>query len=241
MVLWPRVSPAYAGMAPPVISSCASTRSFPRVRGDGPLPSTCRCHACAFPPRTRGWPRCSPLDRPRDLVSPAYAGMAPLSKRSASATTSFPRVRGDGPRPASLGWVPPQFPPRTRGWPLRAREVLAALDVSPAYAGMAPMQQRVPEWVERFPRVRGDGPVSLCCCPAAHEFPPRTRGWPADRQLCSRPDYVSPAYAGMARTCSQSTHRASSFPRVRGDGPPELPSRGAGDGFPPRTRGWPPS
>ena len=48
-------------------------------------------------------------------VSPAHAGIDHGSARETAATLSFPRPRGDRPRPAVEGYRPARFPPPTRG------------------------------------------------------------------------------------------------------------------------------
>ncbi len=91
------VSPAYAGMAPPIMARPIAEPCFPRVRGDGPHRPFHRPAAGAFPPRTRGWPLVFVRRVDEQPVSPAYAGMAPQIHHSHLRPRRFPRVRGDGP------------------------------------------------------------------------------------------------------------------------------------------------
>ena len=91
------VSPACAGMDPFTNSPYLSTRSFPRVRGDGPKVGTISSSVIGFPPRARGWTLAEKFRSEPKKVSPACAGMDPGSSPGTSRSCCFPRVRGDGP------------------------------------------------------------------------------------------------------------------------------------------------
>ena len=92
-----QVFPACAGMFPPVRTSGELHGSFPRVRGDVPVPHRVRVRAARFSPRARGCSAtCSP-SKARQVVFPACAGMFPQGCIKHDNTTSFPRVRGDVP------------------------------------------------------------------------------------------------------------------------------------------------
>ncbi len=73
--LTPIVSPALAGMDPGGSRAPPGNPSFPRTRGDGPLPRCTTRSPRWFPPHSRGW---TPEQLPGKLVdevSPALAGM----------------------------------------------------------------------------------------------------------------------------------------------------------------------
>src|SRR5690606_6641638 len=119
----------------------------------------------------------------------------------------FPRLRGDGPAVEHRGGAARGFPPPTRGWTRYQAASMRHRAVSPAYAGMdlsrgvpglamRPRLRFPPPtrgWTDRsrdaagpsaaatggssFPRLRGDGPVTIYSRPGAGQFPPPTRGW----------------------------------------------------------------
>src|SRR3954454_12411562 len=93
---------------------------------------------CRAPPRTRGWTPVGSLIGRSDHGSPAHAGMDPGLRGRAHGAARLPRARGDGPpvlESNAAGWV---APPRTRGWPRRRLPGAAAMNGSPAHAGMDP-------------------------------------------------------------------------------------------------------
>ena len=111
--------PAYAGMDRYKGETHFRSVWLPRLRGDGPEPTTGARSAQAAAPPTRGWtlvPRDAALS---SAGCPAYAGMDPRWGLRLPAGFWLPRLRGDG--PASLGRPSREGPaaPPTRGWTQR--------------------------------------------------------------------------------------------------------------------------
>ena len=198
------VSPARAGMDPPIPSVGPNLYRFPRTRGDGPAVMGMLDDGKRFPPHARGW---TPSWRASGLllqVSPARAGMDRRTAWLRRGRLSFPRTRGDGPPTAADVWIVTTFPP--------------------ARAGMDPWKERRTIEEQRFPRTRGDGPSSESNALASHAFPPHARGWTRRPILEGAVLNVSPARAGMDPRHSPRRFRAGCFPRTRGDGPPSFAS-----------------
>ena len=125
-----------------------------------------------------------------------------------------------------------------RGWSLNTAMAGHYTTGSPAYAGMVRLScsyRSISVW---FPRVCGDGPMTGGGSWATLGVPPRMRGW----SICDRCSIVlqsgSPAYAGMVRSCIGLGKLPGRFPRVCGDGPSWMQSRGDSIRVPPRMRGW---
>ena len=132
------VSPACAGMDR-LLSRCRrARRCFPRMRGDGPVQADIESVTTAFPPHARGWTSVHHADDRARGVSPACAGMDPCRILARGRSTSFPRMRGDGPSGQWTPWTSSAFPPHARGWTYQGREGHRSQDVSPACAGMDP-------------------------------------------------------------------------------------------------------
>ena len=93
-----RVSPALAGMDPSATSSPTTRSSFPRTRGDGPIPKRLPKPTLPFPPHSRGGTAAAASNRYRLEVSPALAGMDRALNPWPDTSMCFPRTRGDGPR-----------------------------------------------------------------------------------------------------------------------------------------------
>ncbi len=212
---------------------------FPRPRGDGPhTKSRCPGKTGVSPP-TRGWPVCLSKNECALMGFPAHAGMAPRHSQHKPSNRRFPRPRGDGPPKDLIGIPWMVVSPPTRGWPASIDALFASSSGFPAHAGMAPEDQTGNCWVDRFPRPRGDGPVSYKRCRSGKGVSPPTRGWPRRyrRDTCNSVGF--PAHAGMARIIGEPTIPPTRFPRPRGDGP--LFAHGAAPyaWVSPPTRGWP--
>src|SRR5690606_10389390 len=89
------VSPAYAGIDPRPRVHLRPSGRFPRIRGDRPPPLYLRRTVAVFPPHTRGSTASRDARHGQVDVSPAYAGIDPMS---------IPSRRPSG-----------RFPPHTRG------------------------------------------------------------------------------------------------------------------------------
>ena len=232
------VSPAPAGMDPPHFFPERQIKRLPRARGDGPTPPPLCADRRSSPPRPRGWTPHQYRMSIRLYVSPAPAGMDPLSAGRGVPLWCLPRARGDGPHSRHTTPDFPQSPPRPRGWtrcgdPGRQRRL-----VSPAPAGMDPTGGRVGSTAYSLPRARGDGPApqQLRDDPAAS--PPRPRGWTQATTVTPPPNLVSPAPAGMDPLVDPARWLAARLPRARGDGPNRRSGWRRRETSPPRPRGW---
>ena len=72
-------------------------------------------------------------------VSPAHAGMVPVLVLGDARARCLPRPRGDGPLVERHPDEAQMSPPPTRGWSRGLARNLAVAKVSPAHAGMVPM------------------------------------------------------------------------------------------------------
>ncbi len=195
-------------------------------------------------------------------VSPARAGMDPWPSRQTPTRRCFPRTRGDGPRDSLALHLPGMsFPPHARGWTCIGGQQFNDIEVSPARAGMDLGVSRDSGGASRFPRTRGDGPLSSGTMSWTAKFPPHARGWtpscrasvrgwihlsfprtrgdgPSDPAMTVDGKRVSPARAGMDRTASRFIATTACFPRTRGDGPVSGASSSMTSRFPPHARGW---
>ena len=77
----------------------------------------------------------------KPAVFPAHAGMSPGLATLLAARKSFPRTRGDEPRPVV--------------------SVVPSIEVFPAHAGMSPRARMKCHVMSGFPRTRGDEPRIL--------------------------------------------------------------------------------
>ena len=234
------VSPAGAGMDLSEHPHPAPSPRFPRRRGDGPTSRRSPRRVASFPPQARGWTLAVPPVVELPEVSPAGAGMDLPPTPGAHSHARFPRRRGDGPAGRGVLGGHAEFPPQARGWTPGRRLLFGPEAVSPAGAGMDRPLALPPVVPSCFPRRRGDGPLKERRRGGFRPFPPQARGWTGGRGgFVHRPD-VSPAGAGMDRDGSRTALAGESFPRRRGDGPPNSPQLRAQSMFPPQARGWTP-
>ena len=147
--------------------------------------------------------------------------MYPSLRPTQKTMSCFPRTRGDVPVPGDGRLHGGQFPPHTRGCTVQRGGDGHLLCVSPAHAGMYRCCAPRSSTNGRFPRTRGDVPISTDDLLTLTEFPPHTRGctgmaWPSFTMVV-----VSPAHAGMYPGLGRDTSLSKSFPRTRGDVPIE--------------------
>ena len=195
----------------------------------------------SLPPRSRG-STCSarPLCR-ASAASPALAGIDPASSPATFPCGRFPRARGDRPGMEALDGVLPELPPRSRGSTLVARRVLHIAAASPALAGIDPLLRQCLDCSIRFPRARGDRPVSMLFLTVRGVLPPRSRGSTPAAVYASEPDAASPALAGIDPNPPITTTRLPCFPRARGDRPRSSIACRSRSALPPRSRGSTPT
>ena len=135
------------------------------------------------------------------------------------ARLSFPRARGDVPTMRVCAKRTPLFSPRTRGCSGTGNTVPTCVLVFPAHAGMFLAAWMKAKTDNRFPRARGDVPVSAPINSRHCSFSPRTRGCSVQGAYPKWFWDVFPACAGMFRRCMFCKRRSRGFPRARGDVP----------------------
>ena len=130
------IFPVFAGMVPTIATRAATSRDFPRIRGDGPIPVNICFIFQRFSPYSRGWSQ--------------------KEKHSEILERHFPRIRGDGPDELARNLVNFTFSPYSRGWSQGGQAADTCIIIFPVFAGMVPVAKR--EWVHplHFPRIRGD-------------------------------------------------------------------------------------
>ena len=150
--------PAHAGMDLEAPQPLQTHTWFPRPRGDGP-PVTMTTATAVSPP-TRGWTTFNSPSSPISAGFPAHAGMDQRGSELVGPCPWFPRPRGDGPwkRGKGDGWE--RVSPPTRGWTRKPAPPTAHGRGFPAHAGMDRLVYPCGSLLRRFPRPRGDGPLS---------------------------------------------------------------------------------
>ena len=144
-----------------------------------------------FPPAHAG------MYRTKTKTSPAHAGMYLSLPGPPTQEQCFPRTRGDVPSCGSGTRQASSFPPHTRGCTFEESYTEDREFVSPAHAGMYRLPACRSRIDPRFPRTRGDVPLSPPSPVYLARFPPHTRGCTRVKTDAGIIAGVSPAHAGM--------------------------------------------
>jgi hypothetical protein len=215
----------------------ASSQSLPRAGGGVPVIHIGYAGRFESSPRRRGcsfhriWP-------PAFLrVSPAHAGVFPTSHASGGPSRRFPRAGGGVPLTKADEYGRHEFSPRRRGCSQYVRNVMVRYEVSPAQAGVFPLQYGSIGEGSGFPRAGRGVPMEIVRPYPADEFPPRMQGCSPRQPGVVRVDQVSPAHAGVFLCHSARSWCGPRFPRAGGGVPPRPRDRRCLNRSSPRRRG----
>ena len=256
------VSPARAGMDPqPLFRDGQNDVVSPARAGMDPR-SRQREHVRLFPPHARGWTRVGRVIAPRGRSRrfPRTRGDGPCERRQRPGREVSPARAGMDPLTVAHPVQPSRFPPHARGWTLVVTLVRPWMPGFPRTRGDGPCGACCGVGLERFPRTRGDGPAHAegrpkAGCfprtrgdgpppgtprPRALSFPPHARGWTLCEWRRPQKGSVSPARAGMDPPRARSRARWTCSPARAGMDPPSRRTD-FGAKFPPHARGWTPT
>ena len=214
------VPPAYARIDPSRSGARTPLPRAPRVRADRPSAGQNSTIAPRCPPRTRGSTLAGSVGEVLTLVPPAYARIDRRRHPVGHHPPSAPRVRADRPSAESRRRYLDQCPPRTRGWTLHQRRIVAWDQVPPRTRGSTAQhavhvgQYRVPPRTRgstrgttrtprrgcRAPRVRADRPPFANLVPNFTMCHPRTRGSTEPVLRNTHGQERAPAYARIDPT-----------------------------------------
>ena len=229
--------PALAGIDPRPPVPSGSLCRFPRARGDRPPCAFFPGDSTAVSPRSRGSTGSPLAGLPRGSGFPALAGIDPRWAACFTATSGFPRARGDRPRAIALSPYATTVSPRSRGSTLSAVGEHRLAGGFPALAGIDPRRRPCLRRRCRFPRARGDRPYDHAHLPRTLRVSPRSRG--STREIDDQVTALGgfPALAGIDPSWRSCASSASRFPRARGDRPETEPYAGRDPPVSPRSRG----
>ena len=128
-------------------------------------------------------------------------------------------MRGDVPKGIESEKDFRGFSPHARGCSRFDHRFESGFQVFPACAGMFPKTHRWFWSPARFPRMRGDVPISSVNSSDTRKFSPHARGCSAAQILLNLAMKVFPACAGMFPRPCHGVNFTPGFPRMRGDVP----------------------
>ena len=180
-------------------SHAACRARVPRMRGDGPMPTTSLICPSKCSPHARGWTARHGNMLLSRAVFPACAGMDRCVERPSGLMPCVPRMRGDGPNRIPNCQRFHRCSPHARGWTAGVLVCASEGRVFPACAGMDRGRSGVCIGGAGVPRMRGDGPSRVSIKPMHRECSPHARGWTGPSRTQGRGHTVFPACAGMDR------------------------------------------
>ena len=234
----PGIIPAYAGSTWYGGMRLALTTDHPRIRGEHKDQHTQSMIMFGSSPHTRGAPQL--LGRPSQArrIIPAYAGSTSLPASPTLSAQDHPRIRGEHHRqnrsPRTQSGIIPAYAGSTR-----MRRILSAygIRIIPAYAGSTPANVRRHDPRQDHPRIRGEHRRVARRCMAENGSSPHTRGALHAEHCAVRIGGIIPAYAGSTVRRAYRRHSEADHPRIRGEHPWFIDSRGWLAGSSPHTRG----
>ncbi len=154
-----------------------------------------------------------------DFVSPAPAGIDPSSTAPRLLIRGLPRPRGDRPPDDVTLKQATESPPPPRGSTPPNDDPRNPSPVSPAPAGIDPINALASGSIWSLPRPRGDRPSPSSAIDLTSRSPPPPRGSTLDHVAGTRGHGVSPAPAGIDPRCRSCNRPGRRLPRRRGDRP----------------------
>ena len=188
-------------------------------------------------PHTRGAQRVGLRPRRGERIIPAYAGSTTYNKTGSYLEPDHPRIRGEHDiRPRNFVGLVGSSPhtrgarPRRPGRPVPGR-------IIPAYAGSTSRSGTSAEGTSDHPRIRGEHPGRGFDAVPYGGSSPHTRGAPRAPRHYRLGARIIPAYAGSTSVCLTNRIDSWDHPRIRGEHPWFIDSRGWLAGSSPHTRG----
>ena len=232
-----RSTPAHAGNTPQSQRYQAWTAVYPRPRGEYGAQQICSRALRGLPPPTRGIPALSIFFVIVARSTPAHAGNTASATTAGTATTVYPRPRGEYPRSYTTARSVVGLPPPTRGIPRDYHYLLVRIGSTPAHAGNTAPTFAKPTPLRVYPRPRGEYPRLSPPPPPLSGLPPPTRGIRAAGELAPRVYRSTPAHAGNTISRYGWALASGVYPRPRGEYRGVGGYEGVRQGLPPPTRG----
>ena len=185
----------------------------------------------------RGKGSAPPRGHPLPGITPAYAGKSNALLNLPAGQRDHPRVCGEKEAAALSEVYETGSPPRMRGKAPLPNVRLAALGITPAYAGKRCAKRLPPCQYGDHPRVCGEKCMWGCHVSALTGSPPRMRGKVSRLSQLMAETGITPAYAGKSKKNSVVVWPFWDHPRVCGEKTQISTPTGINTGSPPRMRG----
>ena len=231
------ITPALAGTTLPGSPTRSIRPDHPRAGGDHFSSSASPESSPGSPPRWRGPPLASQVEKVQVGITPALAGTTIGPPATSRCRADHPRAGGDHVVSESCPAVNCGSPPRWRG-PRRSRiRPRSPSGITPALAGTTATATEITAATRDHPRAGGDHDDDVAARAVWVGSPPRWRG---PRGVCHGGCFhcgITPALAGTTHTPSRTRRRSRDHPRAGGDHGFVGGLRVGGSGSPPRWRG----
>ena len=231
------IIPAYAGSTIPYFSIGSRSPDHPRIRGEHTYANMEQESILGSSPHTRGALCLSISFCSGPRIIPAYAGSTDMSSLYSITVPDHPRIRGEHRISVFLSVPGAGSSPHTRGAPSAPWWRHRLLRIIPAYAGSTLKPDLMPSQSPDHPRIRGEHALTAACRSRVEGSSPHTRGARYLVDLGVVRTGIIPAYAGSTSTAPAGSSSPADHPRIRGEHPWFIDSRGWLAGSSPHTRG----
>ena len=191
-----RITPAHAGKTQAPASISALPSDHPRACGENNKSLCASMNQGGSPPRMRGKLASAISASGAPRITPAHAGKTNDSIYKYEHFTDHPRACGENSLIASRTISGPGSPPRMRGKRAYLKEQGIAPRITPAHAGKTPARESWTATSSDHPRACGENTKVETGSGSYSGSPPRMRGKPSVRAVCTKIFRITPAHAG---------------------------------------------
>ena len=212
-----RITPAYAGKSCHSSPDTAWQRDHPRLCGEKIVPNVEAITSAGSPPPMRGKAEAFAVADFFVGIPPAYAGKSTFCTKSVCFSWDHPRLCGEKSSNFPIVFAFSGSPPPMRGKVGLIVAGIAALRITPAYAGKS--RRKFPRscTVQDHPRLCGEKLLPVVLAAKCEGSPPPMRGKAYMVDILFHLQRITPAYAGK-RTCGSGERReVRDHPRLCGE------------------------
>ena len=192
-------------------------KDHPRLRGEKFFRAYFPSNGTGSPPLTRGKAFNFLFQRPRDRITPAYAGKSSNASFESVHSRDHPRLRGEKTLCGLQCTLLEGSPPLTRGKVCRRWRNKIHAGITPAYAGKSNFYSEILRKRGDHPRLRGEKLNIILTRHCLLGSPPLTRGKAQTAFADGISHRITPAYAGKRANAFSCTSSSPDHPRLRGE------------------------
>ena len=233
----PGITPAWAGKSPPPRQSACGEWDHPRMGGEkGPDSSACQ-YGRGSPPHGRGKVAKGGAHHVAQGITPAWAGKRAPARTARAKEGDHPRMGGEKPSRIPDPGGKQGSPPHGRGKAAITARRQQLVRITPAWAGKSVHIVRTITINQDHPRMGGEKSAKSSAEPCEKGSPPHGRGKVDRVSQSSKPERITPAWAGKRQQPLLLHPLFWDHPRMGGEKAASLIAAEMKAGSPPHGRG----